>query len=228
VAQNIVAVITGDINGSSRLSASQAKQLEGLLQECFDLASTTFSAAGLTGFTCFRGDAYQFVVRSLEMTPRINLFFRALLLDLGSTRLGKKLHSSGAIGFGPIEFLPDSNSSAGGGLAYELSGKRLDKLRRRLPGVGVAGLGELDSCLDSILGLIDALTRQWTPLQAKAVVFALQGITQQEIAERWTPPISQQAVNKHLLSAGWPAIEPSLLWLETTLQACKLQNNLPS
>lgn len=220
-----VAVITGDINGSSKLPPDDIKQLEGLLHDCYSASQQAFPDGELAGFSCFRGDAWQFVVHNPQLAPRINLFFRAVLLDKGHEITQRKLHSAAALGFGTIDFLPDRTSSAGGGIAYERSGKRLDKLRRRMPGVGVAGLGALDSCLDSMLGLIDALNRQWTPLQAKAVTFALQGMTQQEIAAQWHPPVSQQAANKHLLAAGWPAIDPALSWIESTITGCFSEYN---
>jgi hypothetical protein len=68
--------------------------------------------------------------------------------------------------------------------------------------------------------VIDALVRHWTAAQGRAISLALQGLTQDEIARRWQPPITQQAVHKHLLAAGWAGIEPALDWLETTIKGC--------
>ena len=216
----IVAVITGDINSSSKLSEKDARQLESLLEKCYEDTSKELKDAQITAFTNFRGDSWQFVVKNPEKAIQATILFRALLLLYSDQSLNKKLHASAAIGFGNISFLPNSTSKAGGGRAYEISGKKLDKLRRQIPGMGVVGLEQADQYLDSILGVIDALVRKWTALQAQAVSFALKGMSQSEIAEIWSPPISQQAVNKHLKSAGWAAIEPALQWIETTIKGC--------
>ncbi len=223
-----VAVVTGDVNASSNLSEIEARKLEYLLNNCFSEVVSKLQSAECEGFTNFRGDSWQFVVGNPIMAVRATLLFRSLLISQSILELKRKLHSSASIGFGSIRFLPTDSSSAGGGPAYEMSGKRLDLLRKRMPGIGVAGLGDKDQYFDSILGVIDALTRNWTALQAKAVSFALQNYSQLQISNRWSPPISQQAINKHLISAGWPAIKPALLWIETILEGCFLNNNLSS
>ncbi len=215
-----VAVITGDVNASSNLQENDARRLEYTLQNCYQLLLSSLPDAKIEGFTSFRGDSWQFVAGNAVMAVRATLLYRCLLLVQSDREFKKKIHTSAAIGFGPITFLPSEISAAGGGEAYEYSGKRLDKLRRRVPGMGVSGLGETDSFLDSLLGVIDALSRHWTALQAKAVSMALQGLAQTEIARHWNPPITQQGVHKHLSAAGWPAIEPALRWAETTIRDC--------
>lgn len=222
----MVAVITGDINASSKMHENDARQLESLLRKCYQDTLKSLKGAKLAAFTNFRGDSWQFIAKNPEMAPRATLLFRSLLLVQSYEKFGKRLHTAAAIGFGDIDFLPNANSLAGGGKAYEISGKRLDKLRRRIPGMAVSGLGEYDQFIDSIIGLIDALIHQWTALQAKAVSYALQSYSQKKISEVWTPPISQQAVNKHLKSAGWPAIEPALKYTETVIKGCICNNSL--
>lgn len=222
----LVAAITGDINASSKLPEKEARQLEGLLRQCYEKTAAALDGAELQGFTTFRGDAWQFVAGNPAAAPRAALLFRAYLLTQSDAALGRRLHTAAAIGFGTIYYLPNDQSQAGGGPAYTLSGKRLDRLRRRLPGMGAAGLGETDRFLDSMLGLIDAIVRHWTAAQAQAVALALQALSQVEIGRQWHPPISQQAVHKHLAAAGWPAIEPALQWTETTINSCNKENSL--
>lgn len=221
-----VAVVTGDVNASSKMHEKDARQLELLLKNCYQDTLVSLNDAELGGFTNFRGDSWQFIVGKPMMALRATLLFRSLLLVHSDQEFSKRLHTSAAIGFGSVNFLPNDTSLAGGGQAYEISGKRLDKLRRRMPGMGVSGLGKKDQYLDSLIGVIDALVRRWTALQAQAVSYALQELSQTEISQKWSPPISQQAINKHLISAGWPAIEPALRWAETTIKGCILKNNL--
>lgn len=222
---NLAAVVTGDVNASSRLAAGEARKLESLLARCFAETDAALPAAGLQGYTGFRGDAWQFAVGRPEQAVRAALFFRGRLLALSERELGRRLHSSAAIGFGAVDWLPGGESTAGGGTAYEVSGRRLDRLRRRVPGMGVAGLPAHEEALDVLLGVVDALARSWTAHRAEAVALAIQGLAQAEIARSWEPPVSQQAIHKHLAAAGWPALEPALAWIETTLTGCFSENN---
>jgi hypothetical protein len=215
-----VAVVTGDVNASSKMPEADARLLEHILKKCFQDLISTIDEVKAGGFTNFRGDSWQFVVKKPVLAIRATLFFRSSLLVHSNQEFGKRLHTSASIGFGSIKFLPSATSLAGGGEAYDLSGKRLDKLRRRMPGMGVSGLGETDQFLNSLIGVIDALGHRWTALQAQAISQALQGYSQSEIAKKWHPEISQQAVQKHLLAAGWPAIEPALQWAEATVRGC--------
>lgn len=220
------AVITGDVNASSRMLKQEVKRLEKTLRGSFQDLAENLPEVQADHFTCFRGDSWQFVVGDAAAAARAAVYFRASLIVQSTDEFGKKLNSAVAIGVGPVDFFPDDESSAGGGKAYELSGKCLDKIRRRMPGMSISGLGPQDPNVSAMLGLIDALIRQWTPSQARAVRLALQGHTQEESAARWHPKaISQQAVHKHLHSAGWPAIEPALNAIYTTLMSCKMQNN---
>ncbi|MCD4653860.1 hypothetical protein K8T06_07975, partial [bacterium] len=185
---SIVAVVTGDVNASSTMNMKNARHLEKVLKYCFSEMTCAFTNANAVGFTNFRGDSWQFVINNPVMAVRSTLFFRSLLLYRGKEEFGKKLHTSAAIGFGEIDFLPTETSLAGGGEAYRFSGKRLDKLRRRVPGMGVSGLTGIDGFLDSLLGVVDALAHNWTASQARAVSQAMRGLLQHEIGKRWVPP----------------------------------------
>jgi len=166
-------------------------------------------------------------VSDITAAARAALYFRASLIIQSYDTFGIRLNSSIAIGFGSIDFFPHGESSAGGGKAYELSGKRLDKIRNQLPGMSVSGFGPSDPGITAMLGVIDALIRHWTRPQAKAVCLSLQNLTQLKIALMWEPErISQQAVHKHLKNAGWPAVKPALNWIAATIRGCNAENNL--
>jgi hypothetical protein len=223
---DLFAVVTGDVNASSRLAAADAQGLEDLLRRCFEETDRALPAAALAGFSAFRGDAWQFTVGAAPLAVRATLVFRCRLLVRSQERFGKRLHTAAALGFGRVDYMPDGHSAGGGGEAYERSGRRLDRLRKRVPGMGATGLGALDGYLDTLLGVLDALARQWTAHRAEAMTLAMRGFAQNEIARRWDPPVTQQAIHKHLATAGWPAVEPALAWVETTLSGCNAENNL--
>lgn len=221
------AVITGDVNASSRMEKQEVKRLEKTLRASFQDLADNMPDLNAIHFTCFRGDSWQFVVGDAATAVTAAVYFRASLIVHSFSELGRSMGSAVAIGFGSIDYFPDDESAAGGGVAYECSGKALDKILRRMPGMSASGLGSHDKGVSAMLGLIDALIHHWTLSQARAVSFALQGLTQEAIALKWVPDaVSQQAVHKHLRSAGWPAIEPALRWLSTTIKGCNQENNL--
>ena len=179
------AVLTGDVNASSRMGKQQVRRLEKALRGSFQDLRDNLPDVKAGYFTCFRGDSWQFVVGDAAAAASAAVYFRASLLVRSNDEFGRRMNSAVAI-----------------------------------------GLGSLDPGITAMLGLIDALIRHLTPSQAKAVCFALRGLTQEEIARRWVPEaVSQQAVQKHLRSAGWPAMEPALEWLYTTINGCKRKNN---
>ena len=214
------AVLTGDVNASSRMSTDELRGLEPLLQACFQDTCACFPKAGVKHFSCFRGDSWQFVLETPCLAGQVAVCFRAALLLRSSKSMERRLQSAVAIGFGGIDFFPDAPSTTGSGEAYTNSGHTLDRMRRRMPGMSAAGLQHADAALASILGLLDALARQWTAPRARAVLLALRGLRQEEIAASWQPePVTQQAVHKHLQNAGWPAIEPALQWMQACIRS---------
>lgn len=135
---DIVAVITGDINASSGLKGGEGELLESVLKSSFDILKREYKNAQVSGFTPFRGDSWQFVVKKAPLAIHAAVFYKAVFLMQTEEQFGKRMHTSAAIGFGNVEYLPNKRTKAGGGKAYYHSGRRMDKLRRRMPGMGVA------------------------------------------------------------------------------------------
>ncbi|MFZ7128459.1 MAG: hypothetical protein ACOWWM_20080 [Desulfobacterales bacterium] len=204
----IHAVLTGDVVDSSRLELDQ----RAYLATRFDtLSAPILKAFGEDilplGMETIRGDGFQALLGRPEMALRISIFVRASLrADARSGHADVRI----AVGIGTVEFI-GSRVSEGLGPAYELSGKRLDQMKRgerlgiesELPGFDVENW-------DVIAALIDVLAASWTPKQAHAVELALQGMTQEAIARTWEVPIKQQTVGNHLKRAGWGAIRQAL------------------
>lgn len=213
------AVLTGDVNASSTMTNKENKALEKILRESFNDLKNNLPFIQADHFTCFRGDSWQFVVGNANNAAHAAVYFRASLIVKSYDEIGKRIHSAIAIGFGSIDFFPDNENSAGGGEAYHYSGKCLDKMHTRLPGMNASGLVNDETDVSAILGLIDALIRRWTRHQALAVCFALRNMTQEKIAQQWKPEkVTQQAVYKHLRNAGWPAVEKALKCIKNNLQ----------
>jgi len=207
------AVLTGDIVGSTKgLSPARlervrerlricAKQLNGLKKDLI---------CGKVDF--FRGDGWQMLLNQPGQALRAALFIRAGLLafENRSTRI--------AIGIGTAEKIDPKRISQSTGMAFTLSGRALDQMKRKdqlsvaLPDV----FGETTAWLTVLVRLCDALVGHWKTKQAQSVIGALQGLTQTEIAAQHDPPISQQAAAKSLAGGDWGAIEVALDRFEAT------------
>jgi len=210
-------IITGDIVGSSDLSASEREWLVSEIGRASEALQKTFPRDVPLPAEIFRGDGWQVVVTSPGRSLRMGLFFRAWLISRAPE--GRRLDTRMAIAVGTLLFVPEGNLSAGDGEAYRASGRALDALKEpcRLALVWPAAVGVLVPALAAFAPAIDALVRTWTGRQARAVVGRLSGLTQDAIAIDWQEPITRQAVAGHLDRAHWDAIEVFLEWLEGNL-----------
>ncbi len=215
-----VAVLTGDVVGSTRLGVAEAMTLpERLIQagiEASELASGVVSPVDV-----FRGDAWQLVVHRPADALAVAIRFRTVLrfgesLGLGVDGSGVGgIDSRVSIGVGPVDRVPRVRVSRGDGMAFRLSGRGLDTMPRGRRMAFRAGDPELEAEIDTLVELIDALIDRWTAAQARAVDYAMLGWNQTETAAAWQPePITQQGVNSHLQRAGWLAIERALRRVE--------------
>lgn len=200
------AVLTGDVVHSTQLG-EEAKRIPRRLQRSGELAGVM--ATGMaTAVDVFRGDAWQMAVRPPSDSIVVAIRFRLALRWFTG---GPAVDTRVAIGIGDVQRLPAARVSRGNGTAFRLSGRALDEMPRGRRMAICLEDHEMQATLDVIVGLIDTLLSSWSESQAYAVDYALLGWTQTQIAEAWEPePISQQAVQKHLKRAGWPAIERAI------------------
>jgi predicted DNA-binding protein (UPF0251 family) len=119
------------------------------------------------------------------------------------------------LGIGTIGSLNKSRVEESDGEAFRYSGRALDGLKgyRRLsllsPWAG------FDSQFGPQCSSLDAIILRWTPEQAEAMSFMLQGRTQQQIARRLG--VKQPAVQQRLLKAGHFAVSDCLSYFEASV-----------
>jgi hypothetical protein len=210
-----VAVLTGDIVGSSGLQRVDQRPISALIDSAGNAVKLQFQTAIHAEIDIFRGDSWQMVLLKPALAVRIGLFFRALL----RARYG--MDSRVSIGFGTVDYLPQEDISTGTGQAFILSGQGLETCRK--PARMKLSFPDKEYPVDEgavnvIIQLIDLQAGRWTSGQSQAVAGALLNLTQVEIAASWKPsPISQQAISQHLDNAGWIQINRALGYLEGAL-----------
>jgi hypothetical protein len=206
--ENLRAVLTGDVVASTRLPLEQRSHFPALFEGLPRSLGTAFGDDLLPfGVDTVRGDGFQTLVSNPAMALRVALFIRASVRALAEVGYA---HLRIAIGIGTVDFM-GNRVSEGLGAAFQLSGKRLDRMKSDSRfGIDCRLDGFDTGTWDVVLGLMDVLVDTWTPKQAAAVCGALKGWTQQSIADRWDVPIKQQTVARHLKRAGWGALVTAL------------------
>lgn len=216
--QELFAVVTGDIVGSSALEDAQSRPLPTLIKDLDARLQIHFGPALHGEIDVFRGDSWQLVIREPVQCLRISLFLRALLQ---SANTPNQVDTRLAIGLGTVDYLPQAGVATGNGQAFRLSGECLESCPTTIRmAVSFAPdiRSELTRALNLIIQLMDLQIQRWTGKQAEAVAGALLDYTQRTIAEKWVQePVSQQAISQHLEAAGWPGIQAGLGYFEEVL-----------
>lgn len=217
------AVLTGDIINSSTLNQQERQGLFDTFPRLSALLRDRYPNEIHTSISNFRGDGWQLVVDHPPKALEISLFVRTYIRF---TITQKKIDSRIAIGIGGVDFIPEGNVSAGYGSAYTVSGHLLEALgahERMALGFSMDQLSIAHGAAVMLVELLDDIISAWGTSQCQAVFWALQGLTQTQIAERWLPaPITQPSVSNNLSRSSWSRITKSLVFFE------ELMNHLQS
>ncbi len=205
------AVLTGDIIGSTGLSAEQRAHLPENMREAFDDLDAILGNRANLAFDFFRGDAWQLYVEKPEHALSVAILFRALL------RARFDVDTRIAIAIDTVDFVNLARLSESDGQAFRRSGRALDELGRR----SMTCLLPEDPPIQTDQPLFNAIARttdvfmsEWTRPQAQAVALSLSlapesgdYANQKQVSLAWEPePITQQAVSAHLQRGHWDVI----------------------
>ncbi|KPV41312.1 hypothetical protein AN478_01600 [Thiohalorhabdus denitrificans] len=210
------AVLTGDLVRSRSLSgeALQAAH-EGLQAAASDLSAAPWEPAPLPlgALDIFRGDSWQLLLGEPRAALRSAVYLRASLLARGAadTRI--------AIGIGGVDRVAEERVSQSAGEAFQLSGEALDAMgpRFRIALNPAPSLALPARWAGLVAHLCDSVMAQWEGRQieiARLACFFPQA-SHEEIGARLSPPITQQAVSKSLLSSGWYGLAEALTVMES-------------
>lgn len=215
----MVAILTGDIVGSSKMDAEQRLILYKTFPLLSNLLKEKFPDDFKLNISNFRGDGWQAVVNTPQKAFEISLFIRTFIRYKFQA---EKLDTRIAIGIGPVQFIPEDNVSAGDGPAYLLSGHLLESLSQNRMGIALFSSRDnlIRQSLENLVALLDLIISTWGHGQSQAVFLAMQGLTQAEIAKNWWPnSISQPSISKGLKTAGWEQVKNCLPILESLIDA---------
>ena len=179
-----VAVITGDIIGSTAIRRSKQKdKFPLLIKECLNEVRKTEKKTIKQPFEIFRGDSFQGVVTDVKRSVVIALKIKAgLIMRSGEIKRGV-LDARISIGIGRINYQAKAIKESDG-VAFHLSGKQLDEMKVKNDRLSITSdNNKINQHLELLSVLLGLITKRWTAQQAEVMYYLLNDKTQSAIAE---------------------------------------------
>ena len=213
--KKIYAVLTGDLVGSSRVKLEkQREEVLSILKDSFDMIESPDIIA--SHFSIHRGDSFQGVLSKPEEALKVAIIIRANLLSKSGVK-NNRLDARIAIGIGKIDYLPENQVGEGDGEAFRNSGMELDKMKKGARNLTIKTPWlETNKELQTECALFNAIIYKWTKEQAEAIMYQIQGYTQEDISKKLK--ISQSAVFQRLRTGGVWAVKTFLERYEAIIQ----------
>ena len=195
-----IAVLTGDIVGSTSLTKGDLSAIYAALQTAGDAIGTWSTIQHSTLFSRHRGDGWQMYLHSPQQTLRAAMVIQAHVRSVAkpfATRI------SIATGLGVAPDQPDLNLQTGP--VYAQSGRGLDQMApdQRLVWASTDNIA-------AVTRLADHISQQWTAAQAQtAAALLIPNAPTQAVAAQ-ALGISRQAVGQAAAAAGVPALLDAL------------------
>lgn len=202
----IVAVLTGDIVGSSKLEAADRRKLLDEMQAAAEELCGLYPKAIPLPADIVRGDSWQILVIDLKFALHAAVFYRA---SIKARMRPRRVNTRLVLALGTVDFVAERVSESDG-QAFRLSGKALESMHKNTNMRLISPGWQHEPTVDAMLRLLDALMNKWTPKQALAVTGALRGWTQKRIAKLWKKSVSQATVARHLAESNWDAVRHTL------------------
>lgn len=207
------AVVTGDTVESSALAPEARRALPNTFHEAYATVRETAPDALPYEMAITGGDGWQWYVDDPRDALARVLHFWTLLYSHG-------IVSRVALAIDTVDFISEDDLNESDGPAFRRSGRLLSNLsegQHFACAVPDEATPAHNVAIQGLVELLDLLLQQWTEAQAQAIAGLLAtvhtdiDVTQQEIAERWSPePITRQTVNRHLKRAHWDRVQRTL------------------
>lgn len=205
---NKVAVLTGDVVDSTKLSPMRRAELNETLKNTLSVLSE-----GNT-YDIYRGDSFQVQVHNPIQALRKAIQIRCKLRQTFVQEKKPVIDARISVGIGSVIYQA-SRVSESDGEAYRLSGRALDSMKEsRL--LIKTGNEEFDSWIDIICLLLDVMISSWSSQQSEVIHELLNGAKQQDIAKKIG--ITQASVNARLKTAHWHAVEVTVNLFEDKIK----------
>lgn len=216
---NKVAIITGDIIDSRLIKPNEREELyKGLHSYVKNLKEQGY----IKKFDFFRGDSIQCEVKKSNQSLRVALMIKCFVKSY-RTKEAKQKPTIGlrkwkqfdirlSIGIGNVDF-SNVSLSRSDGEAFLFSGEGLDELKSTRQQLYFKSKEEvINKNIELPIMLLDAIVQKYSYFQAEVIMYKLNEMKEEEIAEKIK--ISQSAVNQRAGLAFWYAIDRTVSFFE--------------
>lgn len=205
---NKVAILTGDIVDSTKLSPPNRGELANILKDTLGMITRPDK------HEIYRGDSFQAQVDNAALALRKSVQIRCRLRQAFVQEKKPVIDARISVGIGSVTHQAGKVSESDGE-AYRLSGRMLDTMKASRLQMKT-GDEEFNKWVAPICLLLDVIINSWSAQQSEVVYALLNGAKQQEIAK--AIGITQAAVNKRLRTANAYAVEETLVFLENEIK----------
>lgn len=206
----IIAVLSGDLIHSSRLSADDIRQTRAILTET--VSSHAVSLIGEIEF--FSGDSWQLALKAPEQSLRLALILQARLKANG--KAGTRI----SLSIGAADDIQPQKISLSTGEAFTLSGRGLAAMSSQfdLDITLTDQTRDTASLARALVRMTSAFANDWTARQAEIISLAITwpDDTHEQLGQRLTPPVRKQTITNALKGANWRAVSEALSAFENT------------
>ena len=210
-----IAVLTGDLIGSTLLTAGELTEVHAALSDAVSQMSANWDGFGPCSMSIFRGDAWQLVTKDAASAMRAALFVRARLKSLSEIKTDSRI----AIGIASSPLYPTEEQTVSTGEAFILSGHTLDGMRKETLAIALPNhLNTEQQWLKALVYACGELISGWTARQSEINAIALlrQSLTQAELADALSPPVKQQTIADSFGGSRWNIVDAALKSFEGT------------
>ncbi len=187
------------------------------IKEIFKNIDEVFPEIVETPFEIYRGDSFQGVLKDPTKALSVCIFIKAYLRKSFESTLKNAWDARLALGIGEIDFSSDKGSE-GDGPAFRRSGPVLDGMKGDNRMMITTPWQHVNKEFEVSCAFLDIVISRWSSSQAEVVLEQLNGITQQQIADKLK--ISQVAVHQRIRNSGWYAVQKFLKRYESVVQTC--------
>ncbi|WP_417242548.1 hypothetical protein [Celeribacter sp.] len=201
-----IAVLTGDLVGSTALGPQKIEQAFEALKDCAEMQAAWMGDS--LHFTRHRGDGWQVALTAPKYALRSALAFRAALRSLG-----REFDSYIGIAEGEIGATISMDLNDATGSAFVASGHLLDKVSQ-LSTTEKMAYGQ-NKALNAVVVLADHISQGWTPAQASAILPYLKTLDDPSFTDvAKALGKSRQSITKSLEAAALSPLRMALTSLE--------------
>jgi hypothetical protein len=209
----MVAILTGDIVGSSKMDPEQLDILLNKLRQFLDVQKNTKYPD--MEFEFFRGDSVQIKLYEPEYALTLAAYIRAYVISMTPSQNSRLYDIRISVGIGDVNTASDKLTTSTG-QAFVFSGHALDRMKNKERFVFKSSYDELDRDMTIVTDMLTVIINHWTLNRTKIVLEMLLGTSREDICRKFN--IGNPTLSTTLTNANYSELKRLLEWAEIKIK----------